>query len=245
MKAKHYFSWIIAYIDADAVEKVSTELKKHRQYEEVEAFIPMVKLLKKTLKGKDSFEYVPLLFNYGFFKVPRKFAIYPKYLDEMKENISCIIAWVKDPAKMKKTLGGLKLGERKFIDEGEIGVATASSKDIAKLVKDAVKHSIHSGEDLETIGPGSIITLHGYPFENVEAIVVEIDPAKKRVKVKLMLFNAVRDVSVDVSFDNVFYTIYHGRRYDDNIGIKGSLNTDLDDTLNQQTFKKFVDGKDK
>lgn len=245
MKASHYWSWLVAYIDAESVSKVHDELSNYPEYREVEAYIPTVKVLKKTLKGKDSFEYVPMLFNYGFFKVPRKYAVHPNYLENMKKNITCIYGWVKDLARMKKTTNGLKLGERKFINEQEISVATVSSKDITELIKSAVDYSVHSREDIDRLKPGQFIMLHGYPWDNVPGTVVEINPKKQEVKVKVMILNQLRDVNVDVSYDNVFFTIYHGRRYDDSIGIKNNLNTDLDTSLNNSTFKKYSDGKDK
>lgn len=242
MKPAHYFSWLVAYIDAEHVKSVHEDLCNFSEYSEVEAYIPTVKILKKTLKGKNSYEYVPLLFNYGFFKVPRKYAVFENYLEGMKRNIPCIYGWVKDLAKINKNTDGLRLGERKFINEEEIGIAVVSSKDIAQLVKSAVDYSVHSREDIDRLKPGQFIILHGYPWDNMQGTVVEINPNKKSVKVKMMLLNQLRDVAVDVSYDNVFFTIYHGRRYDDSIGIKNSLNTELETDKN--TFKRYRDGKD-
>lgn len=245
MKPSHYWSWIVAYIDSDSMAKVQDDLAKSREYDEVGVYIPTVKVLKKTLKGKDSFEYVPMLFNYGFFKVPRKYAVSSEYLDNMKKNITCIYGWVKDLARIKKNTNGLRLGERKFINEEEIPVATVSSKDITDLIKVSVDYSVHSREDIDRLKPGQFITLHGYPWDNMQGEVVEINPHKQEVKVKMMILNQLRDVSVDVSYDNVFFTIYHSKRYDDSIGIKNNLNTDLDTSINKNTFKKYKDGKER
>lgn len=236
----HYFSWVIAYIDAAYIDKVTKELAKFREYREIEAYIPTVKILKKTFKGKQTFEEVPLLFNYGFFKIPRKFAIHHKFLDDLKDNISCIYAWVKDPHKIVKKAKNLKLGEKTFYSEKEIPAATATAKEIAILTKDSFNYSAHSADDIDKVKPGSMITLRGYPFEGVVATVIEINPKKENVKVKINIFDQLREV--DVSFDNVFFTIYHARNYDDSVSVKNSFNAMVESgPVDQKQFKNFKD----
>lgn len=245
MKANaHYFSWCIAYIDGTHIDKVTRELAKHKEYAEVEAYIPTIKILKKTFKGKQTFEEVPLLFNYGFFKIPRKFAIYPKFLEELKNDISCIYDWVKDPHKIRKTKPGLKLGEREVYSEKDIMAATANIKEITELIKKSFNYSAHSSEDIQQLAPGNIITLHGYPFEGMTAKVVEINPKKETVRVKLTIFDQLRDVNV--SYDNVFFTIYHSKNYDDSITIKNSLNAMVEfGGLAKKTAKDYRNGEGK
>lgn len=235
----HYFSWLIAYIDGSQIGKVEKELSRYKEYAEIVAFIPTVKVLKKTFKGKQTFEEIPLLFNYGFFKIPRKFAVHAKFLDDLKDNISCIYAWVKDPQKVIKKKQNLRLDQKAFYTENEIPVATAGSKEIARLVKDSFNYSAHSAEDLEKIKPGSIITLHGYPFEGVTATVVMIDPKKQSVKVKITIFDQLREMTV--AYDNVFFTIYHNSNYDDSISIKNSLNATVEaGALDKKTHKDYT-----
>lgn len=238
----HYFSWCIAYIDSTHLDKVNKELAKYKQYAEVEAYIPTVKILKKTFKGKNTFEEVPLLFNYGFFKIPRKFAIHSKYLEDMKGHISAIYEWVKDPHKIKKSVSGLKLGERDFYSENDISAATADPKEVAELMKKSFDYSAHSKTDIAQLHPGQMITLHGYPFDEVTVTVVEINPKKETVKVRLNIFDQMRDV--DVSYDNVFFTIYHGRSYDDTVTVKNSLNAMVEfGSLDKKTAKDYRDGE--
>lgn len=240
----HYFSWCIAYIDASFISKVGAELAKYREYKEIEAYIPTVKILKKTFKGKQTFEDVPLLFNYGFFKIPRKFAIHKKFLEDLQQNISCIFGWVKDPHKIRKKATNLKLGERTFYPEKEIPAATATAEEISRLVKDSFNYSAHSSDDIDRVGPGSMITLRGYPFDGVTATVVEINPKKEVVKVKISIFDQMRDV--EVSYDNVFFTMYHSKNYDDSVSIKNSLNAMVESgTLDKQTFKNYKNGEGK
>lgn len=81
-KDKH-FAWVIAYIDSKFINLIKPQLARNKEYEDVDVFIPTVKVLKKTFKGEDHFDEVPLLFYYGFFKIPRVLATSRNYLDNM------------------------------------------------------------------------------------------------------------------------------------------------------------------
>ncbi len=211
-KPKHYYCWVIAYINTDNLSNVKKELKASPEYAEVEAYIPTVKILKKQFKGKSTFEEIPLLFNYGFFKIPRKFAISHQYLENMKDNISCIFGWVKDPAKKFQMFIA---GKHDPKDDKHIYYATATSKEITDLIKIAFENDIHKSKDLTQVKPGEIITLRGYPFEGIQAELVSLDAKRKRATVKIEMFESKREV--EVSFDNLFFTIYHNKAYDDSV----------------------------
>lgn len=212
----NYFAWVVAYIDSAYLKNVEADLSKYPEYAEVSAFIPTVKILKKTFKKENFFEEVPLLFNYGFFRVPRKYAVFRNWLDNMKKNVSCIYAWVNDPQKVIATKPRLRLDGRE-IDYSQTGdyllpVATATSEEISELIKSSVNVGAHSSDDLNLLKVGDTITLRGYPFENLQATLLDIDHKKERVKVKIStgIFEQCKEVSV--SFDNVFFTIYHNNK---------------------------------
>jgi transcription antitermination factor NusG len=229
-----YYAWVIAYIDSTHLSLVNQQLAKNPEYAEVEAYIPTIKILKKQFKGKEQFDEVPLLFNYGFFKIPRKYAIHAAYLENMQKNISAIFGWVKDPAKALKS----KKLQSEFPEKDRdirIPVATATSNDIAKLIKASVDIGAHSSDDLALIKKGDHITLRGYPFDGVEAEFIDMDEKRKKVKVKII---ALWGKEVEVSFDNVFFTIYHSRAWDDSITTKNSLDEmALTQSLDRLTHK--------
>src|SRR5688572_29236437 len=125
----NYYCWLVAYIEAEYIPKVQEDLKKKKDFDEIEVYIPTVKILKKKFKGKEQFEEVPLLFNYGFFKVPRHLAVSRKFLDKMKESISCIFAWVRDPLKVISTHPKMKPDGGRVYSDGEIPIATATSEE--------------------------------------------------------------------------------------------------------------------
>lgn len=235
----NYFAWLVAFIDSEHIHKVEKELAKYPEYSEVEAYIPTVRVLKKTIKKKPEFEEVPLLFNYGFFKVPRRFAIHPNFLENMKQDISCIYSWVKDPAKIVKN----SLKKPPFSkSDSSISVATATSDEISRLIRDTFDYSAHSADDLDRLNAGDYIILRGYPFEGMEAQIVEIDPKKETIRVILRMMNANREVTVH--FDNVFFTTYHNKNYDDSITTKESLEAmQASGKLDKLTFKLDKKGK--
>lgn len=247
------FVWIVAYIDSKFLKHTEKELKKYPEYKLVEAYIPTVKILKKTFKKENFFEEVPLLFNYGFFKVPRKYAIYKDYLDQMQKNISCIYGWVRDAANTIEEKPVLRVDGKSVYDKRKIGklnkkkktikfeaepediypFATASSEDISRLIRDTKGIGAHDSGEIELLVPGSIITLRGYPFEGVQAEVVEVDHKKKKVNVKIHIIDQMREVKV--SFDNVFFTIYHSKNHDDSLQATNSI----DEMKSKKTFDKL------
>lgn len=192
--------WIIAYIDSTKIEHVVKDLRKKSIYRDIIAYIPTVRILQKKVKNQEIFEYVPLLFNYGFFKIPLPLACNEDFLIGLKQNIQCIFGWVKDSAKTIKS---------QIEDEGESynpQVALATERDIANMLLSEEESSIYSAKDLEGLTIGNTITLRGYPFENINAEIISINHNKKQVKVKLELDSILKEVTV--SFDNIFYTVY-------------------------------------
>lgn len=196
--------WAIAYINRDFIDIANSELERYG-YNEIEAYIPTVRLLKKRFKGKNVFEFVPLLFNYGFFKMPYNKAINPDYLMELRQRITCIYAWVKDPAQLHPNKTNLKKDNSGFSDALP-QAAVATDKEVARMIKATQSMSIYCSEDLKRIKPGDHLQLEGYPFEGMPAEVVKINHKRGEVIVKLDMDAIVKEVTV--SFENVFYTVY-------------------------------------
>ena len=229
------FAWLVAYIDRTQIDKVDKDLRKYPQFNEVEAYIPTIQILKKTFKGKDTFENVPLLFNYGFFKVPRKYAIHASYLEDLQRNINCIYAWVKDPLKrVNQSLTNIE----EDIADSAIRVATAHPKEIAKLVKDSFAFSAHDSTEVHSLKPGDIVTLRGYPFDGISAEFISMNEKKQTAQMKIQIFDVLKEVSV--SFDNLFYTIYKDENYNDEVSTLQSIDKMAETShLDKATFKNY------
>jgi transcription antitermination factor NusG len=229
-KAKgNKFCWVVAYINSEFLDIVQKQLSKYAEYKDVEPLIPTIKVLKKKFKGKQQFQDVPLLFQYGFFKMPRKFAIHYSFLENMQKNISCIYGWVKDPHKV---IGRMK--KRRGIEDNDIPVATATAKEISKLIRASLEIGAHGSDDLQMLKEGDFIILKGYPYEGVEAEYIRMDEKKRMVRVRIIMFNQMREI--DVSYDNVFFTIYQNKGYDDSVSTEASL----DEMVEKKTFDKLM-----
>lgn len=196
--------WLIAYIHRDYINKAEEEIKYYG-HEDVEVYIPTVRVLQKKFKGKNIFEFVPLLFNYGFLKVPYYKACDPEYLIRLKTQITCIYGWVKDPAKIQVDKTGLRRDNANS-PEAIPSTAMATDKEVAELITSSQSMSIFNKEDMDRIQPGDHIKLQGYPFENMPAEIISIDHRKGEIKVKLDIESIMREVTV--AFENVFYTVY-------------------------------------
>jgi len=210
------YIWCIAYINRDFLEETEKELKMYGY--NIKTYIPTVRVIKKKFKGKNVFEFVPLLFNYGFFKVKYEDACNPEFLLMLRSRISCIYGWVKDPANNIKHNVSLRTNN---IDSYKAlpGSAFASDKEVSEMVRQASDINVYSSEELKRFNKGDYIKLKGYPFDDVPAEIVSINHKKKEIKVSLLLDALVKEVTV--SFENVFYTVYQG--YDDSLSKEANL----------------------
>lgn len=231
------FVWIIAYIDAKHISTVERDLNRYPDYRDISVYIPTVKILKKTFKKENFFEEVPLLFNYGFFKVPRKMAVFKDWLDDLQRNVPCIYGWVRDPANVMSSSPILRVDGKSVYEtrENRISAATATSSEIIKLMKDTVDMGAHSADDISLLKSGDPIILRGYPWEGVPANVLKIDSEKKKVVVEMTMFDQLKEVTV--SFDNVFFTIYHDKNYDDSLSNNDSMD---DNSTGKRRFEKSI-----
>lgn len=210
VKEEIKYIWAIAYINRDFLEIVESELVRYGY--EIETYIPTVKVIKKKFKGKNIFEFVPLLFNYGFFKVKYEDACNPEYLLVLRSRISCIYGWVKDPAGNMKHNVSLRSGNKES-HKALPGSAFATDKEISDMIKTSDDINVYSADELSRFNKGDYINLKGYPFDDVPAEIIEINYKKKEIQVSLLLDALVKEVTV--SFENVFYTVYQG--YDESL----------------------------
>lgn len=224
-KTTENYAWCIAYIDNSKVHILERDLKKSNQFSGIDVYLPTVRILKKQSKGKEIFNDVPLLLNYGFFKISLSWAMNQDLMQRLKDEITCISHWVKDPAKTPGLRSGIfkkknkkKLRRAKVFSDKDVNIATCTQRDIDILIKVAKDESIYSSEEVSKMTKGTIITLMGYPFDGMEAVIIEVDKKRKKIWVTINLaFKNENEIGqlIEVSFDNVFYTIYKGS-YDEN-----------------------------
>lgn len=236
MKQRGKYVWLVAYIDKaflDEVHMNNAMRKLKRGKGEITPYIPTIRVLKKTLKNEQHFEVVPFLLNYGFFRVPRYLAVYQSFLDDLKLCFGCIHGWVRDNTKdisMKRS--DSEEDEWEFPDS-QIPCATATDEEVEEIKHAAYYSSLFSSEDLNSFKAGQVVVLKGYPYENVMAEIVEIIPKKQVVKVAIEMFQT-RKV-VEVKYENVFFTIYHNRNWDDSLSSLQSIELLNNTTKNEES----------
>lgn len=179
--------WVIAYIDNKHRDDIESSLESLGI--KFKVCIPCIRILRKRFKNKPHFSYIPLLFNYGFIKLPKSVIRSKEKLIEIKDKVPGIYSWMyKQPI------------------DGGYAVEVVTVRIVKRLNKKANDLSIFSANDLKRFKPGDYIVLKNYPFEGLEAQIKSFNSQSKKVKVNLFIMGSVREVEVD--YENIFYSIY-------------------------------------
>ena len=203
--AKEPSIWVTALVDIKFVNNLFEDLLKHPKYRLIEPYIPTIKVLKKQVKGKKFFQDVPLMLNYGFFKVPKYFVSNPQFLGSMKKDIRCIYSWLIDPL-YRKPLPRIYVFN---VLPNPMGIALVQHEAIDQIKRQESLNTIYSDKDIKTLYKGQRLTLQCYPFEGLPAEIERIDLDRKKVKVKLLLETSmIKDSNIWVAFENLFFTRY-------------------------------------
>lgn len=198
------YSYCIFYIERKYYQNINKELKE-KGYKKVRAIIPTINVLKKTAKGKMIFEEVPILFNYGFIKMPTELAYSRPFLNKLKRSISGIRTWLKSTETLHERKKKARIDNSEDFDDFSL-VATCTRNDVKRFKRMAKEGKKYSVDDLVNVKPGDYLVLRGYPYEGVDATVLEVDHLCKRVKV--LIYPEVGRMEVWLPFDNVIYSVY-------------------------------------
>ena len=210
--------WCIALIDSKQISTIPRGLTlmgiKH------ELGIPTVRVLRKRFKNKEHFEDVPLMFNYGFIRLPNKVALNKDKLLQIKDRVPGVFSWM-------------------FTNRNKgYQVETVKKNVVEHFMQLAQNISIFSVNDLDSIKKGDVVTLKGYPFEGLRAEIMDINHKSKKAKVNLFIMDAYRIVTVD--FENIFYSIY--ANFDEAISNNSFENIEFKNkSLDRFQFKNISD----
>ena len=221
------YVWIVAYINRDYVESVETDLIKY-DFSAVKVFIPTVRILKKQFKNRNIYDYIPLLFNYGFFNIPYISACDPEFLKQLREKIPVIYAWVRDPIKVLKSNPKLRVDNKSKLPlekeepeeepvtesgikilqkpESKTEIAIVTETEISNLLKTSEHLSVFSDGIADKLEEGQFLTLKGYPYEGMPAEIISINRKERQIKVRLLLECIITEATVH--YENIFYTVY-------------------------------------
>lgn len=192
------YIWCVAYINRTFLHTITKDLERFAP--EVKSYIPTVRVLRKQFKNKKHFDEVPMLFNYGFFRLSYEDACNKDYLMRLKVSIQGIYSWlynndIPDVDEEGKYVNTLKVG-------------TVKIREITMLKRAALLNSVYSSDDITSVGADDYIILKGYPFDNIPAQVISVNAKRETVTVRLLPDASTLFNEVEVSYSNVFYSIY-------------------------------------
>ena len=241
MKKSHR-TYAIFYLKNKYYQGINHKLEELGLSPKIKAIIPTLNILKRNSRGKMLFENVPILFNYGFMKMPVELAYSRTFLNTLRKKIPGIRSWLKDT----ETIFSRK--KRKRIDNAEdwddfSKVATVKRDVVRRFIKLAKANKQYSVEELMSLKIGDYITLNNYPYEGVDATVLSIDYNAKMVEV--VMYPEYGKLITKLPFDDIFYTIYRDYNPDILIGQDKPFNpnTYTQDYLDRQKLIKRKKGK--
>lgn len=221
MKRTKYV-YAICYIERKYFHLINQELRDNG-YHHIRAIVPTVKVLRKAIKGKLNFEEVPILFNYGFIKMPAEKAFSRPFLNKMKRQISGIRAFLKDTQTIFPRKKRARIDNAEDFDDFSI-VAICPRSEVNRFRRLARENKKFSVEDIANIKIGDYIVLKVYPYEGVDATILDINLTQKTVK--LMLYPEHGKMEITLPYDHVLYSVYanydedklyaNSREYDQN-----------------------------
>lgn len=182
--------WMIIYIDRNKF--LDTNIEKVEKEYGIEIVVPVTRVLKGKHRGRNNYEDVPYLFNFGFLRVP-KFRRYDiDYLVKLKREIPLLLGFLRDTT----------------LPSQGFNFAMISSREVNRIIRDAGQSSIYSEHQGENIKIGDSIKLSGYPFEGLYGVVEKINKEKQNMVISIEISNGA-PLKITVPFFNIYYTMYH------------------------------------
>ena len=182
--------WMIIYIDRNKC--LDTDIEKVEKEYGIEIVVPVTRVLKGKHRGRNNYEDVPYLFNFGFLRVP-KFRRYDiDYLVKLKREIPLLLGFLRDTT----------------LPSQGFNFAMISSREVNRIIRDAGQSSIYSEHQEENIKIGDSIKLSGYPFEGLYGVVEKINKEKQNMVISIEISNGA-PLKITVPFFNIYYTMYH------------------------------------
>ena len=197
--------YCIFYIERDYYTTINQELEDKGYGKKIRAIIPTVRVLRKVVHGREVYEEVPILFNYAFMRMPRAWAYSRDFMNKLRKQIKGIRGWLKSteslhPKKIKRRSDNMD------IDDDFSMIATATKKEVRHFQRLSKQNKRFSVQDIMNIKVGDYLVLKGYPYDGVDATVVDVNHTSKIVK--LILYPQMGKMEISLPFDQVIDTVY-------------------------------------
>lgn len=237
MKRRTHYSYCIFYLENKYYKDINKELRA-RGYHHIRAIIPTVRFIKHiSSRGDTVYQEEPLLFSYGFMKIPTNIVYDRVYLNKLKRSIPGIRGWLRDTESLHR-----KRGKKRRVENAEdfddfSKVAIVSHSEVRKFIEIAHNNSHLTYEDITSIKEGDYIRLNSYPFIGADAIVLKVDLELKKVKLHLYpSLTGKSKMKIWVPIDLVIHNIYYD--YNPRISLSDQREFNLDRLPNN-----YMDGK--
>lgn len=230
------YVYCLFYLEKKSWKGTNDQLKKYH-YKRIKAIIPTVNILRKIIKGKMIFTEEPVLFNYGFIRIPRKLAYSRTFMNKLRKKIPGIHSWLRDTETLHSRKKRVRIDNAEDWDDFSL-IAMVDRSEVRRFIKIANENKKYSLDDLVNLKPGDYIHLKGYPYEGVEATVKRVDYLNKQVTVETFVLNGT--MKLTLPFDNVLYSVY--LHYDPDIIQATNLEYNPDD-ITQDKIDRIMDKK--
>jgi len=201
---KTRYVYCICYLDNKYCDTIKDDLNDLGFYN-VKPIIPTVRIMKVNSRSKVFYIDVPVLFNYGFIKMPSEYAYSRDILNCIKSNVAGIRGWVKSPEPLHRKRKRSRIDNLDIFDDFSV-VATIEKSEVRRFQKISRQNKRFSIDNLMNVSIGDYIILKGYPYDGIDATILGIDYNNRTVK--LMLYPENGKMEINLPFDNVIYSVY-------------------------------------
>lgn len=207
MKKTHTRSvvYCIFYIERGYYTTINQELDEKGYGKKIRAIVPTVRILRKVVHGREVYEEVPILFNYAFMRMPRELAYSREFLNKLKKQISGIRGWLRGPENLHSKKIKKRIDNMDIFDDFSL-VAMATKKEVRHFQRLGRQNKRFSVQDIMNINVGDYLVLKGYPYDGIDATVVDVNHTTKMVK--LLLYPQMGKMEISLPFDQVIDTVY-------------------------------------
>lgn len=205
MKPTHY-SYCVFYLEEKYYKDINKDLKDNG-YKHVKAIIPTVKFIDhQSSRGRYVDVEVPILFNYGFMRVPTDKVFNRQYMTKLKRSIPGIRGWLKNTEPLHRSRGKKPRIDNLDVFDDFSQIARVSKKEVKRFLDISKENSRLKFEDITAIHVDDFITLRHYPYIGVDAIIKDIDWENQRVK--LLTYPQTYRITSWLPMELVIYSVY-------------------------------------
>ena len=207
---------------------------KDNGYKHVRAIIPTIKFIDhQSSRGRYVDTEVPLLFNYGFMRVPTDRVFDRQYMARMKKSIPGIRGWLKNTETLHRGRGKRPRVDNLDIFDDFSQIARVPRSEVRRFLAITKENSRLKFEDITTLHINDYITLRHYPYIGVDAIVKEVDWNNQRVR--LLTYPETYKILSWLPMELVIYSVYED--FDPRKLLADQRKGDIDRITNDQVTK--------